>query len=386
MGTQLMSDETKKIDELQKNLYENNLLEIYKLLLILRNIVKFEKINRRDFYLNDPDKLIEEFVTGASYIKEIPLYFSPDTEISDLVQDWLVRLNEVMYQAHGVFNSYVLKSQKDLITVRLIVEEIINYFNNNKEPKAPFNSKSYENKLIAERFRSLDITYDNILMAKELSANLEQIKINFNENLKQSENVKEIFTAIENQYHGFNAFVEKNYNDETKKIYDAIYKHEYGLADNYRNYATIVFIIIAIIATLNFLVPTIEGIINYFKIGEFKTSPIDVLFFLKAIFMLLLTAPGWYFARESSKHRQVAYKAKIISSELSALPFYLADLDVEDRREMRKKMADKFFGQELYNDKKNETTDLSEQTKATTETLKVVSTLLNQQSKTTGKP
>ncbi|HFG6990771.1 hypothetical protein U2E86_15325 [Acinetobacter baumannii] len=97
--------------------------------------------------------------------------------------------------------------------------------------------------------------------------------------------------------------------------------------------------------------------------------------------MLLLTAPGWYFARESAKHRQVAYKAKVISSELTALPFYLADLEVQDRREMRMKMADKFFGQELYSDKKSEASDLSEQTKATTETIKTINTLLSKPNK-----
>nr|WP_307887420.1 hypothetical protein [Acinetobacter seifertii] len=97
--------------------------------------------------------------------------------------------------------------------------------------------------------------------------------------------------------------------------------------------------------------------------------------------MLLLTAPGWYFAKESAKHRQVAYKAKIISSELTALPYYLADLEVKDRHEMRMKMADKFFGQELYNDKKSDSSNVSEQTKATTEAIKTINALLIKSSK-----
>lgn len=381
-----MSDEISKLDEYQKNLYENNLLEIYKLLLILRNVVKLGKIDGEIGPFNDAEKLIEEFVKAAEYIKQFPLYFSHDSEVSDDVQSWLVQLKEVLFLTNGIFNPNILKSQKNLMSVLAIAESIVNYFDKNNEVKNTVFSRSHEYKLLAEKFRSYDITFDNNLSARELSNNIDEIRKNLEENLKQSDRVKEVFTSIENQYQGFNAFVEKNYNDETKKIYTEIYTAEYKLANAYRDYAICVFIFFAAIACFNFFLPTVEGIINFFKIGKFQTTSVDIYFFVKTVFLLLLTAPGWYFTRESAKHRQVAYKAKIVSAELAALPFYLADLDLKDRHEMRMKMADKFFGQELYNDKKSETSDFSEQTKATTETLKVVTTLLNQQSKNPDKP
>ncbi|MDV7405820.1 hypothetical protein R4468_13590 [Acinetobacter baumannii] len=381
-----MSDETSKLDEYQKNLYENNLLEIYKLLLILRNVVKIGKMDGEIGPFNDPEKLIEEFVMAAGYIKQLPLYFSYDSKVSDEVQSWLVQLKEALFLSNGIFNPNVLKNQKNLMSVLAIAESIVNYFNQNSEVKNTSFSRSHEYKLLAEKFRSYDITFDNILSARELSINIEEIRTNLEENLKQSDRVKEIFTSIENQYQGFNAFVEKNHNDETKKIYDEVYKNEYGLADQYRKYAIRVFLTIAVIAIFNFLIPTIEGSINFFKGRGFTTSPIDTLFFLRTIFMLLLTAPGWYFARESAKHRQVAYKAKILSAELSALPFYLADLDLKDRHEMRMKMADKFFGQELYNDKKSDSSNVSEQTKATTEAIKTINALLSKSSKPSDVP
>lgn len=371
-----MSDETTKLDEYQKNIYENNLLEIYKLLLILRNVVKIGKMNGEISPLNNSEKLIEEFVLAANYIRQFPLYFPPESQVAAYVQSWLAQLQDVMYQTNGIFNSHILKSQNDLMSVSATTKLIIDYYNQNSESKDLTLSRSLEYKILVEKFRSYDITYDNILAARELGNDIDEIRNNLHENLKQSDKVKEIFSSIENQYQGFNAFVEKNYNDETKKVYDEIYKNEYGLADKYRKYASIIFLIIALIATLNFLIPTIEGSINFFKNGVFATSPIDVLFFLKTIFMLLLTAPGWYFARESAKHRQVSYKAKIISAELTALPYYLADLEAEKRHEMRMKMTDKFFGQELYNDKKSDNSNVNEQTKATTEAIKTINTLL----------
>ncbi|MDC5205977.1 hypothetical protein OHW58_17765, partial [Acinetobacter baumannii] len=81
-----MSDETSKLDEYQKNLYENNLLEIYKLLLILRNVVKIGKMDGEIGPFNDPEKLIEEFVMAAGEIKQLPLYFSYYSKVSDEVQ------------------------------------------------------------------------------------------------------------------------------------------------------------------------------------------------------------------------------------------------------------------------------------------------------------
>ncbi|MGC9660643.1 hypothetical protein BFR77_01075 [Acinetobacter pittii] len=376
-----MSDKTTELDEYQKNFYENNLLEIYKLLLIIRNIVKVEKLDGEISHLEDQEQLIEEFEIAAGYIKQLPLYFGPDSEISEKVQSWLVQLREDLYLSNGIFNPNILKVQKNLASVLTTAQAIRNYFDQKSEIKNTSLLRSHEYNLLNEKFRSYDITYENTLKARELSTNIEEIRTKLEDNLKQSDRVKEIFTSIENQHQGFNAFFEKNHNDETKKIYDEVYKSEYSLADQYRKYAIWVFLTIAVIAIFNFLIPTIEGSINFFNNKGFTTSPIDTLFFLRTIFMLLLTAPGWYFARESAKHRQVAYKAKIVSAELSALPFYLADLDLKDRHEMRMKMADKFFGQELFNDKKSDSSNVSEQAKATAEAIKTLNALLNKSSK-----
>lgn len=376
-----MSSEIIIQDEYKKISYENDLLEIYKLLLSIRNIVKVDQLNGEIDYLNDAEKIIKILESAARNIKEFPLHFTLNIETNAFVKNWINALKNKMYIKNKGFNYNIQKNTNDFITVLSTAHGIIKYFNEKEKKRDDSKNNSNEYKLLTEKFRSLDITYDNFIAAQELTKNIAEIRVNLDENLKQSDRVKEIFSSIENQYKGFNAFVEKNYNDETKKIYDEIYKNEYGLADKYRKYASIIFLAIALIATINFLIPTIEGSINFFKIGEFKTTPIDVLFFLKTIFMLLLTAPGWYYAKESTKHRQVGYKAKIISAELTALPYYLTDLEVEDRREMRMKMVDKFFGQELYNDKKSENTDLNEQTKATTEAIKTVNALLSKSNK-----
>ncbi|MDI9660691.1 hypothetical protein [Acinetobacter nosocomialis] len=357
-----MSSEIIIRDEHKKISYENNLLEIYKLLLIIRNIVRVDQLNGEIDYLNDAEKIIKDFENAARCIKLFPLYFTINIDVKAYVDNWIKSLKDKMHLKDGGLNYNIQKHTGDFITVLSTANGIIKYFNQKGINRDISLTNSNDYNLLNEKFRSIDITYDNFLAAQELTKSIADIRDNLDENLKQSDRVKEIYSSIENQYKGFNAFIEKNYNDETKKIYDDIYKNEYGLADKYRKYASIIFLTIALIATINFLIPTIEGSLNFFKSGEFKTTPIDMLFFLKTIFMLLLTAPGWYYAKESAKHRQVGYKAKIISAELTALPYYLADLEVEKRHEMRMKMADKFFGQELYNDKKSDNSNVNEQT------------------------
>lgn len=87
-----------------------------------------------------------------------------------------------------------------------------------------------------------------------------------------------------------------------------------------------------------------------------------------------LTTPAWYLARESSKHRKVAYKAQMLGTELASFPLYAREFKDEDRLELRKHLADRFFGQELYNDSKtNSNSDNSiEQIKLLTEANKVL--------------
>ncbi|MDH2604184.1 hypothetical protein QDT05_15050 [Acinetobacter baumannii] len=374
-----MSDETYTSNaEYQKLIYTNTLLNLYRIYLILRNICTYdnsETDNKKDKHLE-----FELFDDTAARISQFPLHFLPSEEINNKLVNWCSALNEIIPSSSDRFNLNILDDEKNNINIFRITEEINKFYikkpniNKSTPEKALFHSN------LAPRFESLKLTYNNGLDQLKLKNAINEAKQELADVTNQSKELKQTISDFQVTHSSFNAFVEKNYNDATKHIYDNIFKTENKLANDYRKFAITVFLIIAIIAGFNFILPTVLGLKSYFNDKGFNVPPVDIFFFVKTVFMLLLTAPGWYFARESAKHRQVAYKAKIISSELTALPFYLADLEVQDRREMRMKMADKFFGQELFNDKKSDSSNINDQTKATTEAIKTINALLSKPS------
>ncbi|MGR8034810.1 hypothetical protein [Acinetobacter baumannii] len=375
-----MSDETyTDNDDYLKIVYTNTLLNLYRTYLILRNLCfndKSEKNNKEDRQIE-----FELFDGTADRISQFPLYFLPSPNINNLLVNWSSALNEIIPSSSDKISLNILEDDKNIKTIFRITDEINNYYSKRPHIIKSTPEKALFHSTLAPRFESLTLTYNNGLDQLRLKNAIIDAKQELTDVTNQSNELKQTISDFKITHSSFNAFVEKNYNDATKHIYDNIFKTENKLANDYRKFAITVFLIIAIIAGFNFILPTVLGLNSYFNDKGFNVPPVDTFFFVKTVFMLLLTAPGWYFARESAKHRQVAYKAKIISSELTALPFYLADLEVQDRREMRMKMADKFFGQELYNDKKNDSSNLTEQTKATTETIKTINSLLSKPNK-----
>lgn len=380
-------DSTPNSLAVNNQLFHNHLISLHRILLILRNLCTIEKKALENLNIDT-----DEFLSNLSHIiysiREFPLYFPASEKIIQITFEWNERLEKTLnITPLEVMSSYSLfKEEGAFSKVESIVKDIYTYISeyaNNKNTTLLTNN---EYRIFDQILKRQEITFNNALDEKRLSDEIEKLKEKLKKDQKLSESVNNAYEEIKKQHSSFTAFVEQNYNNATKKIYEEIFETENNLANTYRSYAIKVFGVIAFIACIMFLTPWWFGVLHWTRTYEFKTAPVDTLFFVKSVFMLLLTAPGWYFARESTKHRQVAYKAKTISAELSALPYYLADLDEEKRHEMRMKMADKFFGQELYSEKKSEANDLSEQTKATTETLKVVTTLLSQQSKTPNSP
>ncbi|WP_427933642.1 hypothetical protein [Acinetobacter sp.] len=92
---------------------------------------------------------------------------------------------------------------------------------------------------------------------------------------------------------------------------------------------------------------------NHLRDSSYIHIPFGWDSLLKTLMLFSLTTPAWYLTRESSKHRKVAYKAKILGTELASFPLYAREFKDEDRLELRKSLADRFFGQELYNDSSN---------------------------------
>lgn len=99
-----------------------------------------------------------------------------------------------------------------------------------------------------------------------------------------------------------------------------------------------------------------------------------------------ISLPAWYLTKESSRHRLVSYKARILGTELAAFPHYVKELSDDQRKDIRISVMDKFFGQELYRENsKSDSPDINEQTKAVTEALKLVTATLETSKKVSNK-
>ncbi|MEH1712476.1 hypothetical protein V7G70_17755 [Acinetobacter pittii] len=379
-----MSDEANSLVEEEINIYKNHLLNLFRTFLILRNLA----FNGITILNNETEtkNVYEAFDKTAVTIRQYPLFFYPTKKLIFLLEEWCNKLNKYVPAASNVYDANLLNVDDNFLQIYTIKDEILEHFTYRENVSQGNDKRREYYQKIRPEFDSISIFYNNAIDAIKLEKEIKDIRSQWVTVLEDSTKLKELINEFQEKFTSFNVFEEKQFNEKTKQIYTEIYNSEYKLANNYRKYAIAVFLSIGAVAIICFVLPLIIGIINYFKINEFKSPEPNSFFFIKSVFMLLLTAPGWYFARESAKHRQVAYKAKIISSELSALPYYLADLEEKDRHEMRMKMADKFFGQELYNDKKSDSSNVSEQTKATTEAIKTINALLSKSSKPTDAP
>lgn len=113
---------------------------------------------------------------------------------------------------------------------------------------------------------------------------------------------------------------------------------------------------------------------NYLRDSSYIYIPFGWDSLIKTLMLFSLSTPAWYLAREFSKHRKVAYKARMLGTELAAFPLYAREFKDEDRLELRKILADRFFGQELYSDSKtaSNSDNSLEQVKLLTEVNKVL--------------
>lgn len=161
------------------------------------------------------------------------------------------------------------------------------------------------------------------------------------------------------------------------KLYNEIYDREISIADQYRNWALGIFALIGLVLVFGFMNISIQNW-NHLRDSGYIHIPLGFESLIKTLMLFSLTTPAWYLTRESSKHRKVAYKAQMLGTELASFPLYVREFKDEDRLELRRQLADRFFGQELFNDSKiTSSSDNSlEQIKLLTEANKVLAEAL----------
>ena len=197
--------------------------------------------------------------------------------------------------------------------------------------------------------------------------------------------IEKAFKEFEKKHAAYNEVVDVDSNGRLKKLYDDIYVQEITLADDYRKWALWIFAAVGGFLLIGFLIVSVQNW-NHLRNPSFIEIKLGWDSLFKTLMLFSLTTPAWYLTKESSKHRQVAYKAKMLGTELAAFPLYAREFKDEERLELRKRLADRFFGQELYgasnskSDNSASSTEqiklLAEMNKVTVEAIKVQQTLL----------
>lgn len=310
----------------------------------------------------------------------------------NLLKDWYDVLSEIYHVA-----DYKSEKEIDLLLKKIakISKTLIEVIKATKVNLVTKEDKSFAQLLTKylKQYKNYTFLTKNL---KELRKDLEGTDVEFKKLYKEFSNVsskeKEI-NALEDKGHKIlkeledkkvllNQLVDAEANSSLLKLYMTIADQEEELANRYRNWALLIFGSIGFLIFISFFSVNIPYAIFSISIINPKE---DLNPILKALVFLTLSAPAWYLTRESSKHRQVAYKAKMIGTEIAAVPLYIQELNDEERLELRKSLADRFFGQELYGsstpkaDNSSSTEQmklLAEMNKVTVEAIKVQQTLL----------
>ncbi len=70
---------------------------------------------------------------------------------------------------------------------------------------------------------------------------------------------------------------------------------------------------------------------------------------IKLLYAIAITAPAWYTARESARHRSNSDRAKQTELELASIGPFIELMPDEKKIEIREKLAQRFFGNEIEN-------------------------------------
>jgi hypothetical protein len=196
----------------------------------------------------------------------------------------------------------------------------------------------------------------------------------------ESKRAKALVEDILQKKDNFDQNVATYSNIAQANLYLKIYEAEIRSANRYRMAAISIFTILMCLMSVEIVVYVFDFVIGSFTGSRDYSalwSEVGYGYFLKTLVLVALSAPAWYMTRESELHRKAAYKAKIVEAELTSLPHYLLFVNSEYREFVSMLMTDKFFGQSLYtNERQDKAEDFKDKVQATTEAMKFVTEIL----------
>jgi hypothetical protein len=313
----------------------------------------------------------------------------------NLLKDWYDVLSEIYYVA-----DYKSEEEIDLLLKKIakISKTLIEAIKATKVNLVTKEDKSFAQLLTKylKQYKNYTFVTKNL---QELRKDLERTDVEFKKLYKEFSNVsskekeinaledkgQKVLKELEDKKITLNQMIDTEANSSLLKLYMVIASQEEKIADKYRIWALWIFAAIGSFLLIGFLIVSIQNW-NHLRNPSFIEIKLGWDSLFKTLMLFSLTTPAWYLTKESSKHRQVAYKAKMLGTELAAFPLYAREFKDEDRLELRKNLADRFFGQELYGssnpkaDNSASSTEqiklLAEMNKVTVEAIKVQQTLL----------
>lgn len=280
-----------------------------------------------------------------------------------LFHEFLDILKSYNHSGHEI---EILESLQDIASNILKLLRIYN-----SDSDSIVTKKNKENKVLENRISSLK--EDLSILENQQKKIAKQ-----NELVVASQNeANRIITELKDKNDAYSQLIDEDSNARVLKLYNEIYDREISIADQYRNWALGIFAVIGLLLVFGFMNISIQNW-NHLRDSSYIHIPLGFESLIKALMLFSLTTPAWYLTHESSKHRKVAYKAQMLGTELASFPLYIREFKDEDRLELRKQLADRFFGQEFLNDAKSvSNTDNSlEQIKLLTEANKVLAEAL----------
>ncbi|MDR6540144.1 hypothetical protein ABIC56_000687 [Acinetobacter bereziniae] len=223
------------------------------------------------------------------------------------------------------------------------------YFTELKNASGNFLHSSDDTKLI----NYLNIIIDNLnKILKNLVgviSEIEQDKLN-NKIAHLDESIKNV-----------NELKENIKNQETHDVYNLAATENQEKSDNFR----LAFLIIIFVSIVFVWFCAVTK--TYFGLSQYD------YWFFKGTLVLTSVTLITYFLKQSVKYQKIADQCRQTKLELEAFPSFVASFTTEDPKiiEIRRELALKYFGRELDNSAKNETSSIiSDQMKNTTELVK----------------
>lgn len=313
-----------------ENLENNKVRILEQTIISLENVELLLTIDNKKNYSNI--KKLEKLLKNTAELFQYKLIWEDKPDLNDLddIAQKFIRFNrledlELLNEISGKiiqtidiskqFNEIVIDpEERDKLDIREIV--------------------MFKNAL--DKFSTLDKEYKGIEQQKR---NIDKINKSL---LDSKDRANSIIEDLQDKVEFLNQKTDESSNTQIKKLYMDIYDTEIKLANDYRNWALSIFALISLMLVWKFFNFGFE--FNNWGINvSIPTKKIEWKSALNILLLIGLSTPAWYLARESSKHRKVAYKAQMLGTELASFPLYVRELKDEDRLDLRKHLADRFL-------------------------------------------